>query len=127
MGRKTYEMALGMKGGGGLPKIKEYVFSNTLNRAKDGAVLIKGDIANWPTPDKVSFPVSLPPTSYPSNNLATPKAAPAATAPISITRRAPHQGLMPVSLLLKKPNTNKHIRVTNADIFNASVEELRKK
>ena len=45
MGRKTYEMALDMKGSGGLPKMKEYVFSNTLDAVKSGAVLIKGDIA----------------------------------------------------------------------------------
>lgn len=45
MGRKTYEMALGMKGSGGLPKMKEYIFSNTLDTVKEGAVLVKGDIA----------------------------------------------------------------------------------
>ena len=45
MGRKTYEMTLGMKGGGGLPKMKEYVFSNTLDSVKEGSILVKGDIA----------------------------------------------------------------------------------
>lgn len=45
MGRKTYETTLGMKGGGGLLKMKEYVFSNTLASVKEGSVLVKGDIA----------------------------------------------------------------------------------
>lgn len=36
---------------------------------------------------------------YPSNNFAIPNAAAAATAPISITRIAPHQGLIPVRRL----------------------------
>jgi dihydrofolate reductase len=45
MGRKTYEMAMGMSGGGGgMPKMEEYVFSNTLDSVKKGVTLIKGDI-----------------------------------------------------------------------------------
>ena len=46
VGRRTYEMSLGMEdqGGGGFPKLKEYIFSNTLDTVKEGAVLIKGDI-----------------------------------------------------------------------------------
>ena len=45
VGRKTYEMSLGMEGGGeGFPKFKEYIFSTTLNRVKQGATLIKEDI-----------------------------------------------------------------------------------
>ena len=44
-GRKTYEMSLGMEGGGaGFPKFKEYIFSTTLDKVKDGATLINGDI-----------------------------------------------------------------------------------
>jgi dihydrofolate reductase len=45
IGRKTYEMSLGMGGGGaGFPKLKEYVFSTTLNKVKEGAALIKNNI-----------------------------------------------------------------------------------
>ena len=46
LGRKTYEMTLAMggNGGGGFPKLKEYVFSTTLDKVKDGVTLIKGDI-----------------------------------------------------------------------------------
>lgn len=44
MGRKTYEMVQQM-GGGGMPPMKEYVFSNTLKKLKDGAVLVTGDIS----------------------------------------------------------------------------------
>lgn len=45
VGRKTYEMSLGMEGGGaGFPKFKEYIFSTTLDKVKEGATLIKGDI-----------------------------------------------------------------------------------
>lgn len=47
IGRKSYEMSLGMEGGdtSWMPKMKEYVFSNTLKVVKEGAVLISGDIA----------------------------------------------------------------------------------
>jgi len=44
MGRKTYEMSLNMKGPDGMPQMKEYVFSNTLDNVKDGAILLSGDI-----------------------------------------------------------------------------------
>lgn len=46
IGRKTYEMSLGMDDNGmpGFPKLKEYVFSTTLDSVKEGAVLIKKDI-----------------------------------------------------------------------------------
>ena len=45
VGRKTYEMSLGMEAGGaGFPKFKEYVFSTTLDKVKEGATLINGDI-----------------------------------------------------------------------------------
>ena len=46
MGRKSYELALTMGDNPmpGFPKLKEYVFSNTLKDVKPGAVLVKGDI-----------------------------------------------------------------------------------
>ena len=45
VGRKTYEMSLAMEGGGGgMPKMKEYIFSATLDSVKKGAILIRGDI-----------------------------------------------------------------------------------
>ena len=45
VGRKTYEMSLGMEGGPpGFPKFKEYVFSTTLAKVKDGAMLINKNI-----------------------------------------------------------------------------------
>lgn len=47
VGRKTYEMSLEMEGGGaGFPKFKQYIFSTTLEKVKNGATLIKGDINN---------------------------------------------------------------------------------
>jgi dihydrofolate reductase len=48
LGRKTYELALTMadNGDSGFPKLKEYVFSTTLHKVKEGATLIKGDIKN---------------------------------------------------------------------------------
>ncbi|HEV8285953.1 MAG TPA: dihydrofolate reductase family protein [Chitinophagaceae bacterium] len=47
VGRKTYEMSLGMEAGAtGFPKFKEYVFSTTLDKVKDGATLIKNNIQN---------------------------------------------------------------------------------
>ena len=47
VGRKTYEMSSAMEGGpADFPKFKEYVFSTTLEKIKEGAVLIKGDIKN---------------------------------------------------------------------------------
>lgn len=46
IGRKTYEMTLAMSdsGNSGFPKLKEYIFSTTLDKVKEGATLIKGDI-----------------------------------------------------------------------------------
>ena len=46
MGRKSYELTEAMAGEmpPGFPMLKEYVFSNTLDKVKDGAILIKGDI-----------------------------------------------------------------------------------
>ena len=46
MGRKTYELALAMEAEvpAGFPKMKEYVFSNSFDKAKEGVVIIKGDI-----------------------------------------------------------------------------------
>ena len=45
IGRKTYEMTLGMEGGGaGFPQFNTYVFSNTLSEVKKGASLVKGNI-----------------------------------------------------------------------------------
>lgn len=46
MGRKSYELAQAMADEipPGFPKLKEYVFSNTLDKVKEGAILIKGDI-----------------------------------------------------------------------------------
>jgi dihydrofolate reductase len=44
IGRKTYEMSLQMEGGPpGFPKFREYVFSTTLDKVKDGSTLMKGD------------------------------------------------------------------------------------
>jgi dihydrofolate reductase len=45
VGRKTYQMSLEMEGSGaGFPKFKEYIFSNSLDKVKEGTTLIKGDI-----------------------------------------------------------------------------------
>jgi len=45
VGRKTYEMSSEMESGpAGFPKFKEYIFSTTLDKVKEGATLIKGDI-----------------------------------------------------------------------------------
>ena len=46
IGRKTYELMLrmGENASPGFPKFKEYIFSTTLEKVKDDAVLIKGDI-----------------------------------------------------------------------------------
>jgi len=45
VGRKTYEMSLEMEGGPeGFPKFKEYVFSTTLDKVKEGAILIRENI-----------------------------------------------------------------------------------
>ena len=46
MGRKTYELAQSMKDQAppGFPKFKEYLFSNSMDRADEGVILVKGDI-----------------------------------------------------------------------------------
>jgi len=45
LGRKTYEMSIGMEGGPpGFPKFKVYVFSTTLDKVAHGVTLIKSDI-----------------------------------------------------------------------------------
>src|SRR4030095_4545569 len=46
MGRKTYELALAMQDQAppGFPKMKEYVFSNTMQTANKDVVLVRGDI-----------------------------------------------------------------------------------
>jgi dihydrofolate reductase len=45
IGRKSYEMSLGMEGGSDwMPKMKEYVFSNSLSTVKKDAILVRGDI-----------------------------------------------------------------------------------
>jgi dihydrofolate reductase len=48
IGRKSYELLRGMeeKGEYSLPKLEEYVFSNTLEKVKEGSVLVSGDIEN---------------------------------------------------------------------------------
>jgi dihydrofolate reductase len=46
VGRKTYEMSLGMEGDDTFPKFREYIFSTTLDKVKDGAILIKGNVKN---------------------------------------------------------------------------------
>ncbi len=46
IGRKTYELTLSMGGSAppGFPVLKEYVFSNTLDKAEGDRILIKGNI-----------------------------------------------------------------------------------
>jgi dihydrofolate reductase len=49
IGRKSYEMMQQHQAGGGeaipgMPKMTEYVFSNTLSFVKDGSVLVSGDV-----------------------------------------------------------------------------------
>lgn len=45
MGRKTYEMTQAMgEAPAGFPKFKEYIFSTTLDKIKDGAILIKDNV-----------------------------------------------------------------------------------
>jgi len=45
-GRKTYELVLSMESEAppGFPKLKEYIFSNSLENVRDGAVLVRDDI-----------------------------------------------------------------------------------
>ena len=46
MGRKTYEMAQSMGDApAGFPKFKEYIFSTTLDKVKEGAILIKNNVS----------------------------------------------------------------------------------
>ena len=46
MGRKSYELASAMESEAppGFPKMKEFVFSNTLDQVKEGVVIVNGDI-----------------------------------------------------------------------------------
>lgn len=45
IGRKSYEAAQGMEGSMDfMPKMTEYVFSNTLENVKEGSILVKGNI-----------------------------------------------------------------------------------
>jgi dihydrofolate reductase len=46
IGRKSYEMSLGMEGAdtSWMPKMKEYVFSNTLRNVKEGVSVVSGNI-----------------------------------------------------------------------------------
>lgn len=45
MGRKSYEMMLGMSSDiTGMPKLQEYVFSNTLHAVEGDRILVRGDI-----------------------------------------------------------------------------------
>ena len=48
LGRKSYELtlSLGESAEAGFPKMKEYIFSTTLDTVKEGASLIKDDIKN---------------------------------------------------------------------------------
>ena len=45
VGRKSYEMSLGLEGGiEGFPTFKEYIFSTTLHKVKAGATLVRDNI-----------------------------------------------------------------------------------
>lgn len=46
IGRKTYELTLAMGGfeASGLPKLKVYIFSTTLESVEEGSILIKGNL-----------------------------------------------------------------------------------
>ncbi len=44
IGRKSYEVMMGMEAPTGFSKFKEYVFSTTLNEVKPGKILVRGDI-----------------------------------------------------------------------------------
>lgn len=48
IGRKSYELALSMGGSAppGFPALKEYVFSNSLEKAEGDRVLVNGDLTN---------------------------------------------------------------------------------
>lgn len=44
MGRKSYELTMTMEAPPGMPRMQEYIFSNTMKEVKKDAVLISGDI-----------------------------------------------------------------------------------
>src|SRR5687768_894221 len=45
VGRRSYELSLSMEGEfPGMPKLLQYVFSETLDRVKEDSILIRGDI-----------------------------------------------------------------------------------
>jgi len=46
IGRKTYELMLTVpdQGVSGFPRLKEYIFSSTLDQVRAGAILIRGDV-----------------------------------------------------------------------------------
>lgn len=44
LGRKSYELVLSMGDKSGLPKLKEYIFSTTLEKVREGATLLKENI-----------------------------------------------------------------------------------
>ena len=64
---------------------------------------------------------------HPSINFATPNAAPAAAAPISMTFNAPHHGFIPVILLLNQPKTKRQTKVITNEMLNACKGESTKK
>jgi dihydrofolate reductase len=47
MGRKTYEVAARSGQGGGYPKVKNYVFSRTLEEGPAGVNVVRGDAAEF--------------------------------------------------------------------------------
>ena len=55
-GRITYEMMLNMadQNDSWLPKLKEYIFSNTIDKVKAGATLVQGDVKEQVTTIKNS-------------------------------------------------------------------------
>jgi dihydrofolate reductase len=44
IGRKTYDMMQGQEAPPGMPRFTSYVFSNTLQKVKEGEVLVRGNI-----------------------------------------------------------------------------------
>jgi dihydrofolate reductase len=44
IGRKTYDMMQGQEASPGMPRFTSYVFSNTLQKVKEGEVLVRGNI-----------------------------------------------------------------------------------
>jgi len=45
MGRKSYDLVQGMENTDFMPKMKTYVFSNTITQTKDDSIVVSGDIA----------------------------------------------------------------------------------